>query len=472
MDNTPEWMAPLASQLSKTLAPRDVVPAGPKYLEEPRGRFTAAQTLVLTPRSTEQVADTIRICSDLNIGIVPYAGGTGLVGGQTQPPRGKASVILSVEKMNRIRELDSDGAVLVAEAGVILSDVQDAASEVDLLYPVSLASEGSCRIGGTLATNAGGVNVIRYGNTRDLVLGVEAVLPDGSILHGLKKLRKDNTGFDLRHLLIGSEGTLGIITAASLRLMPRPVEQSTALITVPDPQAAVALLGHLQATLGDAITAFELMNQLGFSFVRDHIDGVDVPFPELPQWAVLVDLGAGRDAGLQERFEAAFETAMDRQLALDAVLAQSEAQRSALWAVRESIPLANRVVGAISNHDISVPVSSIAEFIAQADAAVCGLGPLRVGAFGHVGDGNLHYNVYPEHGQDRDTHDILRPVIKQVVHDLVHQFSGSVAAEHGVGRMKVEDLAIYGDPTKLAAMRAIKSALDPKGIMNPGVFFD
>ncbi|MEM9717007.1 MAG: FAD-linked oxidase C-terminal domain-containing protein, partial [Pseudomonadota bacterium] len=263
----------------------------------------------------------------------------------------------------------------------------------------------------------------------------------------------------------------GIIPAASLRLFPIPSDRATAWMVVPGPREAVALLKHFQGQLDGLISAFELMNRLGLEFVREHIPNVDAPFADLPEWSVLIDLGAGPGANLQDRLLAAFEEAMEQGLVLDAVLAQSEAQRDAMWAVRESIPLGNRAVGAVSNHDISVPVAAIPEFISTADAAVTQLGPLRVGAFGHVGDGNLHYNVYPMPGQTRDAHDNLRPAIKDLVHDLVHRFDGSVSAEHGVGRMKVEDLKTYSDPTKLAVMGSVKQAIDPLGIMNPGVFF-
>ncbi|MEM9211037.1 MAG: FAD-binding oxidoreductase, partial [Pseudomonadota bacterium] len=415
----------LRKALTAALGPKNVTDASQRYLEEPRGRFEAQETVLVTPETTEGVSSVIRLCSEYNTGVVPYGGGTGLVGGQTKPDDGPSAVILSVEKMNKVREIDGDGAVIVAEAGVILADAQRMVDEVGLLYPLSLASEGSCQIGGTLATNAGGTQVIRYGNSRDFVLGIEAVMADSSVYRGLKKLRKDNTGYDLRHLLIGSEGTLGIITAASVRLMPRPSEVATAMVVVPGPSEAVALLKQFQRDMDGLITAFELMHRLGLSFVRDHIPNVDAPFQELPEWSILIDLGGGRGSNLNDRLEQSFEVAMANGLVLDAVLASSEAQRRNLWAVRESIPLGNRAVGAISNHDISVPVAAIPDFIAEADSTLIALGDVRVGAFGHVGDGNLHYNVYPADGRRREEMENLRPLIKETVHDLVASFDGS-----------------------------------------------
>lgn len=464
---TPEF----AEQLGKLIGSENVKPAEARYLEEPRGRFSAAPTVLVTPRSTMDVSKVVTTCHNFRIAIVPYAGGTGLVGGQTKPDGGPSAVILSLEKMDAIRDVDTSAGILTAEAGVILAEAQKAADEQGFLYPLSIASEGSARIGGTLATNAGGTQVIRYGNTRDFVLGIEAVMPDGGIYHGLKKLKKDNIGFDLRHLLIGSEGVLGIITAATVQLSPKPMEHVTGWFSVPDPEAAVDLLSRYQVDLSGLISSFELMNKLGLGFVRDYVPNVSLPTNEIPEWSVLVELGGGPGSNITERLGASFETALLDGLVSDGLVAQSSAQSDALWAVRESIPLGNRAVGAVSNHDISVPVSSIPHFIAEADAKVTSLGPVRVGAFGHVGDGNLHYNVFPQEGQSRDTLDHLRPAIKETVHDLVHAYHGSVAAEHGVGRMKVDDLEKYSDPTKISVMRRIKSALDPNGIMNPGVLF-
>lgn len=460
---TPEFTARLRAVLPAA-AFRD---SGPAYLEEPRGRWQGRAGLVVAPASTAEVAEVVRACSAARVGIVPFGGGTGLVGGQIAPEP-PAPLILSLERMRAIRAVDPGENVLVAEAGAVLAEVQAAAAGHDRLFPLSLAAEGTARIGGNLATNAGGVTVLRYGNARDLCLGLEAVLPDGQVWHGLSRLRKDNTGYDLRHLLIGSEGTLGIITAASLRLFPRPAETAAGIFAVPGPEAAVALLGHAQARVGEGLTAFELIGRTGLDFLAQTMPQTRQPLMPPPEWSVLIDLGLPAGSGAGQRLEALAAEAAEAGLVADGVLARSEAQRAAFWALREAIPLANRNIGAVSSHDISVPVGEIPRFIARADAEIAALGPFRVNCFGHVGDGNLHYNVFPPPGQTRADHEHRRDEIKRTVHDLVHAFGGSVSAEHGIGRLKVADLERYGDPVKLHAMRAIKAALDPLGIMNPG----
>jgi len=437
------------------------------YLREPRGRYHGRDGFVIAPDSTQDVANVVRACAGAGVGIIPYGGGTGLVGGQVAEG-GPVPVILSLERMAKIRDIFPVENVLVAEAGAILASVQDAADNVDRLFPLSLASEGSARIGGNLSTNAGGVNVLRYGNARDLCLGLEAVMPDGSILNGLSRLKKNNTGYDLRHLLIGAEGTLGIITAASLKLFAKPADEGAALMVVRDPQAALDLLALAGDVLGQQVSAFELINHMGLDFLAEVGPDVRAPFAQIPEWMVLIDVGcvAGLDPlGALERL---FEAAAERELVSDGVIAQSGAQREAFWAIRESIPEANRRIGSVSSHDIAVPVGRIPEFIARAGQALAGLDRFRINCFGHVGDGNLHYNVFPLKGKSRAVHDHQREDVKRIVHDLVAEMEGSISAEHGIGRMKVGELNRYGDPTKLAAMRAIKAALDPKGIMNPG----
>jgi FAD/FMN-containing dehydrogenase len=346
--------------------------------------------------------------------------------------------------------------------------VQNAAQSVERLFPLSLASEGSARIGGLMSTNAGGVNVLRYGNARDLCLGIEAVMPDGSVYHGLRRMRKDNTGYDLRHLMIGAEGTLGIITAASLRLFPRPVAEGAALIVVPGPEAALKLLSLAGEHLGQGVSAFEIMHRMGLDFLSEKMPEVRQPFAEKPEWMVLIDVGLGRGVDVTQALETLFEQAANEGLALDGVIAQSQAQRAEFWAIRENIPEANRRIGSVSSHDISMPLGAIPDFIRKGGEVIAEIGDFRINCFGHVGDGNLHYNVFPMPGQQRADHENERPAIKRAIHDLVHSFDGSVSAEHGIGRLKVDDLKRYGDPAKLAAMRAIKDALDPKGIMNPG----
>ncbi len=441
------------------------------YLEEPRGLFHGSDGLLVAPGSVDQVAVIVKAAHDARVGIVPYGGGTGLVGGQVWP-QGPAPVILSLERMRAIREVFTSENIVIAEAGAIVADVQNAASEAGRLFPLSLASEGSARVGGVLSTNAGGVNVLRYGNARELCLGLEAVMPDGSIWHGLKRLRKDNTGYDLRGLLVGAEGTLGVITAAALRLFPQPASVGTALLKVTDPAAALALLQIAGLQVGNALSAFELVSGVGMGFLEETGCPARAPFAELPEWAVLVELGMGPDQNADKALETLFEAGHAAGLVSDGVVAYSEAQRTALWAMREEIPEANKRIGSLSSHDISLPLSVIPEFIARAGEKIANLGPFRVNAFGHLGDGNLHFNVFPPKGQGRDAFAEGKAVIRELVYEMVHEYGGSFSAEHGVGRLKIAELARYGDPTKLAAMRAIKTTLDPVGIMNPGVIFD
>jgi FAD/FMN-containing dehydrogenase len=438
-----------------------------RYLEEPRGRYAGQQTLLALPRTVQQVSALIRHANEARVGVVPYGGGTGLVGGQVAPD-GPAPLILSLERMNRVREVYADENVLVAEAGVILADVQAAADAADRLFPLSLAAEGSARIGGNLSTNAGGTGVLRYGNTRDLCLGLEAVLPDGQIWNGLTRLRKNNTGYDLRHLLIGAEGTLGVITAAALKLFPKPARTGTALLVVNSPRAALDLLSLAKAQLGEMISAFELIHRQGFEFLAETLPDVRHPFATAPEWCVLIDVGLSGDLDPSEALETLFATAHEAGLVTDGLIAQNAAQSADFWNIREMIPEANRRIGSVSSHDISVPLSAIPDFISKAGETLARIGDFRINCFGHVGDGNLHYNVFPLNGKSRADHDHQRSAIKAAVHDLVQEMGGSFSAEHGIGRLKRGDLEHYGDPAKLSAMRAIKSALDPVGIMNPG----
>ena len=455
------------NQLETQLPPGTLRAPEPRYLEEPRGRWRGIAGAVACPATTEEVARIVQTCAAARVGIVPWGGGTGLVGAQIMTD-GPLPVILSLERMNRLRGVFPDENVLLAEAGMILADVQAAAEAVGRLFPLTLASQGSCRIGGNLSSNAGGTGVIRYGNARDLCLGLEAVLPDGSVLHGLKRLRKDNTGYDLRGLLIGAEGTLGVITAASLRLYPRPAVEGAALLVVPDPAAALRLLALASERIGESLSAFELISGVGLEFLVETMPTTRQPFGTIPDWMVLIDLGMGLGAKPQEALENLFEAAMAEGLVSDGIVAQSGAQRAAFWDLRETIPLANRAIGAISSHDISLPLGEVAGFIDEAGPALARLGPWRINCFGHLGDGNLHYNVFPPKGHKSSEFNGLRDDVKTLVHDMVDALGGSVSAEHGIGRLKVGDLEHYGDPAKLAAMRAIKAALDPLGIMNPG----
>lgn len=439
----------------------------PAYLEEPRGRYKGGDGFLIAPGTVEEVSLVVTACAQAGIGVVPYGGGTGLVGGQIMP-QGPAPVILSLERMTKIRSLHPEENVMVVEAGVILQSVQEAATGIDRLFPLSLASQGSARIGGTLATNAGGVNVLRYGNTRDLCLGLEAVMPDGTIWNGLTRLRKNNTGYDLRHLLIGAEGTLGIITAAALKLSPVPDDEGAALFVLRDPEAALELLSLASARLGSQVSAFELMGRMGLDFLSEVGPDVRMPFDSPPEWIALVDVGTGAGLSAQDALEGLFEAAFEQGLVSDGVISTSEAQRQDFWAIRENIPEANRRIGPVSSHDISIPLGAIPEFIARAPGVLADVGAFRINCFGHVGDGNLHYNVFPVMGKNRAEYEAERPQVKRVVHDLVHQMGGSVSAEHGIGRLKLDDMLRYSDPGKLMAIRAIKAALDPKGIMNPG----
>ena len=441
--------------------------AEPRHLEEPRGRWAGQAAIVAMPETTEQVSAVIAAAHRSRVGVVPFGGGTGLVGGQVKG-EGPAPLILSLERMDAIRSIYPEENILIVEAGAILADIQAAAAAQERLFPLSLASEGSSRIGGNLATNAGGVNVLRYGNARNLCIGIEAVLPDGQIYQGLTRLYKDNTGYDLRNLLIGSEGSLGIITAAALKLSPRPRMLGTAILTVPSPAAALRLLSLARAQIGEGLSAFELMHRQGLDFLSEHLPDVRQPFKVAPEWMVLIDLGLSAREDPQQILSDLFECAYDQGLVQDGMIAQSEAQRADFWAVRERMPEANRLVGAVSNHDISLPLSALPAFIEAANETIARIGPFRVNCFGHLGDGNLHYNVFPDSGKTRQDYEDLRPRIKTDLHDLVHEMHGSVSAEHGIGRLKIEDLERYGDPAKLAAMRAIKTALDPHGIMNPG----
>ncbi|PZX46556.1 FAD/FMN-containing dehydrogenase [Roseinatronobacter thiooxidans] len=455
------------AKLSGLLPPDALAAPEPRYLEEPRGRLTGQGGAVALPRNVEEVSVILRACHAAHVPVIPYGGGTGLVGGQVG--LGNAlPLILSLERMQAIRQVYPTENVLVAEAGAILADVQRAAEMAGRLFPLSLASEGSARIGGLLACNAGGVNVLRYGNARDLTLGLEVVLADGRIWHGLKRLRKDNTGYDLRHLMIGSEGTLGVITAASLRLSPRPAVQGAALMVVDGPKAALSLLALAQARLGDGISAFELISGTGLAFLAETMTQVRQPFAVPPDWMVLIDLGLPAGADASDALERVFADALEQGLVRDGVIAANLAQRKAFWSLRESIPEANRHIGAIASHDISLPLSEIAPFIAKAGQALARIKACRINCFGHLGDGNLHYNVFPATGHSRAAYDGERAQITTCVHDLVHQMGGSVSAEHGIGRIKAADLVTYGDPVKLAMMRAIKTALDPHGILNPG----
>lgn len=440
-----------------------------RYTNDPRDRFKGHAVPVYLPRNTEEVAAIVRACSVSGTGIIPYGGGTGVVGGQLVF-EAENTILLSLEKMKSIRSISLDDGVMVVDAGCVLADIQAAAREEGMIFPLSMASEGSSQIGGNLATNCGGIQVLRHGNARDLCLGIEAVLPDGSVLNELSPLRKNNTGYDLRHLLIGSEGTLGIITAASLVLKPAPAQTLTAFCAVTGPAEAISLLRTMRKELGDAISAFELMSDFGFTLLAKHFPDYRFPLANHAPWYVLLD--ADGDDGLEERFEAVLAAQFETGLVRDGTIATSEAQRHALWQLRESTPEANRLSGAICNSDTAVPISRVPAFIKDTLSALAQIDEgLTVNAYGHVGDGNIHFNVFPPPGRSkRDIVENDQPLIDTIRHaineaTLAH--NGSISAEHGIGRLKRDDLVRYGDPVKRAIMQQVKMAIDPKGIMNP-----
>jgi FAD/FMN-containing dehydrogenase len=430
------------------------------YTTDWRRQYRGAAVGVVRPATTAEVSAVVRLCAEARVAIVPQGGNTGLSGGSV--PTGKQrEIVLSLARMNRIRELDALNDTLTAEAGCVLADVQRAAAEAERFFALSLAAEGSCQIGGNLSTNAGGVNVLRYGNARDQVLGLEAVLPDGRVWHGLRSLRKDNTGYDLKQLFIGAEGTLGIITAAVLKLHPKPTASATAWIEVEDPQRAVELLSHLRNACGDRLTAFELLSRACVDAVLAHRPEIRDPIPGRRSWYVLVQLhDCGKHSELEQRLQSALGDACDSKLACGAVLAKNESESKAFWAIREAVPEAQF---ANVKHDISVAVSKVPEFIERAGAALDKALPgVPVYCFGHVGDGNLHYNVGDAALLAR------RAEVNRIVYDEVAALEGSISAEHGVGQLKREEITRHKDPLELELMRAVKRALDPHGLMNPG----
>jgi FAD/FMN-containing dehydrogenase len=445
--------------------PFDVEP----YTVDHRKLYRGKTPLVLRPDSTQQVAAILQACNDARVGVVPVGGNTGYCGGAV-PSEDGSQIVLSLSRLRRVRAVDPHNFTMIAEAGCVLADVQAAATAVDRLFPLSLGSEGSCQLGGNLSTNAGGTAVLRYGMMRDLVLGLEVVLPDGRILDGLKSLRKDNTGYDLRDLFIGAEGTLGVITAAAIKMFSRPVSVVTAFVAVPDPQAAVALLSRLRAATGDSVSTFELVPRIGIDLVTRHISKTSDPFEERYEWYVLIEVGGGKHAThLRAAMESELESAMEANEILNAVLAESDAQRESLWRLRETIPEAQRLDGASIKHDVSVTTTELPRFIEEGTAAILAIAPRgRIVSYGHLGDGNLHFNVNQAHDETAEGFLALAPRINRAIHDLIARYGGSFSAEHGIGRLKREELLHYKSATAIDVMRSIKQALDPNGIMNPG----
>ena len=442
-----------------------------RYTEDPRGRVAGLAHLVLRPGSVAEVSEILMACNNANVGIIPFGGGTGGANGHLDPSG--AHVVLSLERLNRVRHISAQDASITVEAGVKLCDIHAAAEDVGRMFGLSLASEGSCTIGGNLASNAGGVQTLRYGNARDLCLGLEAVLADGSVLSCLAPLRKDNTGYDLRHLLIGSEGTLGVITTATLKLSSKPQRRDTMLCAVPSPEAALDLLYALRDHLGDVVSAFELMSSLGLSLALKHFPDLRDPFAASHAWYVLADISA--PAGSKDHLEAALAQAFESGLVQDAVLATSGAQAAMLWALRENAFEYNRIERAIYSSDTSVPLSRIGAFVTKVQQDLTGWeASLRVNCYGHIGDGNIHVNVFAAENTHKaflECHPNATTHIAHIIETATVAFDGSISAEHGIGRTKIECLRRYADPTKLVMMRRIKEALDPNGILNPGALF-
>ncbi len=462
MPSLPEALAAIVGAPHVLTAAADTAP----YCTDWRGRYAGSALCVVRPGSTAEVAAVVKACAAAGVAVVPQGGNTGLCGGAT-PTRGE--VVVSLGRLNRIRAVDPANNTLTVEAGCTLAAVHEAAAGAGRLFPLSLAAEGTATIGGNLSTNAGGVQVLRYGNARELCLGLEVVLPDGAVWDGLRGLRKDNTGYDMKHLFIGAEGTLGLITAAVLKLFSRPRQTATAWAAVPDPAAAVALLTRLREHIGGRVTAFELVARPALDLVLKNIPGSRDPLAGRPQWQVLIELSDTMDFDLAAPLEAVLASALEQGEVADAVVAQSEAQVRALWALRENISEAQKVEGVSIKHDISLPVSRIAEFIGSADAALEAAFPgVRIVCFGHVGDGNLHYNQSKPAVQDNAAFVAQAAAVNRLVHDLVHELGGSISAEHGLGQLKREEILRHKSSTEMAMMRAVKRALDPQGLMNPG----
>ncbi|WP_425467503.1 FAD-binding oxidoreductase [Rhizobium glycinendophyticum] len=439
------------------------------YLTENRGLYHGSSPLVLKPASTAEVSAIMKLASETGTAIVPVSGGTGLVGGQV-PREGGQDVLLSLERMNKIREVDPVADVIVADGGAILADVQKAAEAHGRLFPLSLGSEGSCRIGGNLATNAGGTAVLAYGNMRQLCLGLEVVLPTGEIWDGLRRLKKDNSGYDLRDLFIGAEGTLGVITGAVLKMYPRPRGRQVAYAGLSSPKAALALFELASQRCGSALTGFELMPRIGIEFTTKHIPGVRDPLASVHAWYALIDISTSDTAEAADlMMQALLTEAFQSGLVSDAAIASSLAQQDAFWHLRESMSDAQKPEGGSIKHDVSVPISRIPAFLAEADAAVHALIPdARICAFGHLGDGNIHYNISQPVGADKAAFIARWREVNAVVHAVVHRHSGSISAEHGVGQLKRDELAASRPAIETELMRRIKQAFDPAGIMNPG----
>ncbi|WP_281981259.1 FAD-binding oxidoreductase [Azonexus hydrophilus] len=465
MTSTPK-LSDLAGQLADIVGAANVLVDAADtapFLSDWRGRYRGAAQCVVRPGNTGEVAAVVRACVEAGVPIVPQGGNTSLCGAATPDATGRA-VVVSLGRMNRILALDAQNNTITVEAGCPLAAIQEAAQAADRLFPLALASEGTCQIGGNLSTNAGGVQVLRYGNTRELTLGLQVVLPSGEVWDGLRGLRKDNTGYDLKHLFIGAEGTLGIITAAVLKLYPLPKTLTTCWLNIASPAAAVELLNQAKSRFDAQLTAFELVSEPSLALVQQHIPGASRPTASSP-WYLLAEFADAEPAAVEYWLG---ERLADGSVS-DGVLAASAAQAKKLWALRENISEAQKIEGVSIKHDIAVPVSRIPEFLARADAALAVAFPgIRVVAFGHVGDGNLHYNLSKPDAQDNALFLASQAEVNRIVHDTVHALNGSISAEHGIGQLKREEILRYKSATEIDLMRTIRTALDPRGLMNPG----
>ncbi|WP_377846508.1 FAD-binding oxidoreductase [Bosea sp. UC22_33] len=438
------------------------------YLKEWRDLFRGKAQGIVRPGSAAEVAELVKLAAETGTVLVPQGGNTGLVGGQIPISEGR-EIILSLQRLDKVRAVDTDGDTMIVEAGVTLKRAQDAAEAAGRLFPLSLASEGSCTIGGNLSTNAGGTAVLAYGNARELCMGLEVVLPDGRIWNGLRQLRKDNTGYDLKNLFIGAEGTLGIITAAVLKLFPAPAARATAFLAVPDPAAALELLNAAKAGAGGTLTTFELMPRIGMDFVLRHASGTRDPLSEPSPWYVLMEVSAQQASGLDEHVETFLGEALEKGIVTDAALAGSLTQRADFWKLREMLSEVQTYEGGSIKHDVSVPIHATPEFLARAIAAVEAMVPgCRPVPFGHLGDGNIHFNVSQPVGADKAGFLARWSEMNAAVHAIVAELHGSISAEHGIGRLKRDLLPGVKDPVELDLMRTLKKTLDPQGILNPG----
>ncbi|MDO1558417.1 FAD-binding oxidoreductase [Brevundimonas sp. 2R-24] len=463
----PSPIAALKAVLPEAVWTEDADRIAPR-LSEWRGRWRGETPIMLLPRNTAEVSACVRACAELGLPITTQGGNTGLVGGQI--PLGE--VLLSTERLTAVRQVSPLDDALTVESGVTLLQAQQAAAEVERLFPLSLAAEGTATVGGVISTNAGGTAVLRYGVMRDLVLGIEAVLPDGRVFKGLRALRKNNTGYDLKQLFIGAEGTLGVVTAATLKLFPVMRSRATAMVGLNDPEAAIRLLALAKSETGGGVDAFELMKRIGIELVLQHIPDTREPLDRPSPWYVLLELASGEPGAAEAALPRVLERALSERLILDAAIAQNAAQAAAFWRLREEQSAGQKPEGPGWKHDVSVPVSQVAAFIDQATAAAeSTCTGARVSAFGHVGDGNIHFDVLMPSGGDRAAFEAAREEGSRRIHDIADQLSGSISAEHGLGRLKTAEAARYKDPVELDLQRAVRAALDPRRLMNPGVLF-